>query len=136
MSPPPKISRRGMTIGGVVAISAAIVAGGIFEIPKLIKRRVRGEYADLANRLDDTDQAAIVGKHLLETLNSGPSVDAGAAADNAIHKAAADIRNQLKHKPLQAMYVADIDSGLLIEAGGWVMPATLAALCIMAADTR
>jgi hypothetical protein len=123
-----------MTIGGAVAVSAAIIAGGIFEIPKLIKRRARGQYADLANRLDDTDQAAIVGKQLLETLNSGP--DAGATADNAIRKAAADLRNQLKYKPLQEMYAADINAGLLLEAGGWVMPATLAVLCIMTADTR
>ena len=123
MSPPPKLSRRTLTFGGIAAAGAAIVAGAVYGVPRIFKRRARGEYADLANRLDDTDQASAVGRQLLDQLGSGPSADTSALVDKAIREAAIDIRNQLKTKPLRDLYAADAAKGMLVEAGGWVMPA-------------
>ena len=116
-----------MTIGGAVAIGAAIVAGGIFEIPKFIKRRARGHYADLVNLLNDPDQAAIVGKavHLEKSDGTSPSLEDTASA----------MRLELKGRTLPDMLSRDMTSGELAEAGGWVLPATLAKLCSMAAQS-
>ncbi len=127
MSPPPKISRRTMTIGGAVAVGAAIVAGGVFEIPKLIKRRARGHYADLVNRLDDPEQAAIVGKAIETGRPDGTT--------SSLEDAASALRLELKGGALPELLARDVSSGELAEAGGWVLPATLATLCSMAAQS-
>jgi len=126
MSPPPKITRRGMTIGGISAIAAAIVAGGIFEGPRLFKRRAKGQYAELVNLLNDPDQAAIVGRaiHLGET-------------DPPVEKLSqTDLKERLKGKTLSAL--AAEDSGYferMVEAEGWVIPLALAEVCILAAES-
>jgi len=127
MSPPPKITRRSVTIGGAVAIGAAIVAGGIFEIPKFIRRRARGHYADLVNRLDDPGQAALVGKAVETGRPDGTTP--------SLEDSAANIRLELKGQALPDLLARDVASGELTEAGGWVLPATLATLCSMAAQS-
>lgn len=120
MSPPPKLSRRSVTLGGIAVAAAAAVGGAIYEAPRLFKHRASGEYADLVNRLDDTEAAAAVGRSV--------------AADN-LHEIASDIRAQLKKHPLSGLLAQDAADGKLAEAGGWVLPATLALLCAMAAQT-
>ena len=62
MSPPPKISRRGFTLGAAAMAGVALIAGAVYEVPKLFKRRARGQHADLVNRLTDPEQAAIIGR--------------------------------------------------------------------------
>ena len=126
MSPPPKISRRGMTIGGIVAVAGAIVAGGIFEGPRLLKRRAKGQYADLVNLLGDPDQAAIVGRaiHLGE---SDPPVE---------KLSQTDLRERLKGKTLSALAAEDsAHFERMVEAEGWVIPLALAEVCILAAES-
>lgn len=134
MSPPPKLSRRVVAIGGFAVAGAAVVAGAAYELPRLFKRRARGEYADLVNRLDDPDQAATVGRQILRQMDLGPSVDAGAATDNMIRQMAADIRTWLKHKSLKDLVADDIAQHKLAEVDGWVLPTTLAGLCALAAQ--
>jgi hypothetical protein len=112
MSPPPKLSRRSVTLGGIAVAAAAVVGGAIYEVPRLFKHRASGEYADLVNRLDDPDAAATVGKSI-ET----------------------DLRAQLKKRTLPDILANDAAAGKLVEADGWVLPATLAAICAMAAQT-
>lgn len=126
MSPPPKITRRGMTIGGAVAIGAAIVAGGIFEGPRLFKRRAKGAYAELVNLLNDPDQAAIVGRaiHLGE---SDPVVE---------RLAQTDLKQRLTHKTLSTLVMEDSAYfERMVEAEGWVIPLALAEACILAAGS-
>ena len=126
MSPPPKITRRGMTIGGITAIGAAIIAGGIFEGPRLFKRRVKGQYAELVNLLNDPDQAAIVGRaiHLGE---SDPSVE---------RLSQTDLKQRLKGKTLSALAAEDTTYfERMVEAEGWVIPLALAEVCILAAES-
>jgi hypothetical protein len=118
MGPPPKLSRRTLTFAGVAAVGAAVIAGATYEIPRLFKRHASGEYADLVNRLDDPDAAAMVGKNV--------------EADN-LHEAAGDIRAQLKKRALSALLADDAAAGKLTEADGWVLPSTLASICAMAA---
>ena len=135
MSPPPKLSRRTLTFGAIAVAGAAVVAGAIYEVPKLFKRRARGENADLANLLADPDQAAVVGRAIRAQMDPGPSVDAGVANDNLIREFAAETRKRLKHETLQYLLQKDTAArGTLTEVGGWVMPATLALLCVMAVD--
>ena len=118
MSPPPKLSRRSLTIGGIAVAATAAVAGAVYELPRLFRNRARGEYADLANLLDDTDQAAIVGRAL-------PATD--------IHEQAAAVRTRLQGRALSDVLSEEAARGALVEAGGWVLPETLGTLCAMAA---
>jgi hypothetical protein len=124
MSPPPKLSRRGVTIGGIAVAGAAIVAGAAYELPKLFKHRAHGEYADLVNRLDDPDQAAMLGRQVPDT------------ADGTIREAAAGIRARLAHHTLPEMLAEDAAQGQVSDVGGWVLPQTLAQICAMAALAR
>ncbi|HWA90589.1 MAG TPA: hypothetical protein VG889_11165 [Rhizomicrobium sp.] len=121
MSPPPKLSRRSVTIGGIAAAGVAVVAGAAYELPKLFKHRAHGEYADLVNRLDDPDQAALLGKQVAD------------AADGALREAASDIRTRLAHTSLPDLLAEDAASGRVNEIDGWVLPESLAQLCAMAA---
>ena len=121
MSPPPKLSRRSVTIGGLAAAGAIVVAGAAYELPKLFKHRAHGEYADLVNRLDDPDQAALLGKQVLDT------------ADGTLREAAIGIRARLAHHALPDLLAQDAAQGQLSEVGGWVLPETLAQICAMAA---
>ena len=68
MSPPPKITRRSLTLGGMAAAGMAVIAGAIYEVPKLLKRRASGQYADLVNRLDNPEQAAMLGRAFREEM--------------------------------------------------------------------
>jgi hypothetical protein len=136
MSPPPKLSRRAMTVGGIAAVGVAAIAGAVYELPRLFRPRSRGAYADLANLLDDTDQAAIVGRKLMDQLGVGTAIEPGSIVDRAVRESASEIRTRLKRAPLRDLCAADAVKGTLIEVDGWVIPATLGALCIMAADGR
>lgn len=126
MSPPPKITRRGITIGGAVAVGAAIVAGGIIEGPRLFRRRAKGQYAELVNLLNDPDQAAIVGRaiHLGE---SDPPVE---------RLSQTDLKQRLKGKTLSTLVAEDSAYfERMVEAEGWVIPLALAEVCILAAES-
>jgi hypothetical protein len=116
-----------MTVGGAVAIGAAIVAGGIFELPKLIKHRARGHYADLVNRLDDPEQAAIVGRAIHTDRPDGSA--------SSLEEASSSIRIALKGRTLPQLLARDVAAGELTEADGWVLPTTLSSLCSMAAQS-
>ncbi|HVU21945.1 MAG TPA: hypothetical protein VHE09_14525 [Rhizomicrobium sp.] len=127
MSPPPKITRRGMTIGGAVAIGAAIVAGGVFEGRRLFKRRASGRYAEIVNRLDNPEAAALIGKSVEMITPDGIT-----PADEA----ARDLKARLAMKPLAALIENDLAAlESMAESGGWVLPLALAEVCVLAADS-
>ena len=121
MSPPPRISRRAFTVGATAAAGVALIAGAIYEVPKLFKRRARGEYAYLVNRLADPEQAAIVGRAV--------HLD---ASEEAV---ASELKKRLAKKSLAE--IAAEDSTKLertAEADGWVLPLSVAQLCTLAAQ--
>jgi hypothetical protein len=133
MSPPPKLSRRTMTLGGIAAAGVAVITGAVYEVPRLFKHRAHGEYADLVNLLDDPDQATVVGNAIFKQADPGPSVDAGVILENKVRELADNLRARLKRETLAKVIDADVAGGKLIEADGWVIPETLAVLCLMAA---
>ncbi len=122
MSPTPKISRRAVTLAGLGVAAAAAIGGIVLEAPRLLRRRARGQYADLVNRLNDPDQAAVVGRALQShAVPAKEDLDA--------------LRAALAKKPFTDVIAADAAEGNLLEADGWILPATLAALCILAAQS-
>ena len=121
MSPPPRISRRTFTLGATAAAGVALIAGAIYEVPRLFKRRARGEYADLVNRLADPEQAAVVGR----------AVHLDASEENV----ASELKKRLAKKSLTE--IAQEDTAKLertAEAEGWVLPLAVAQLCTLAAQ--
>jgi hypothetical protein len=127
MSPPPKITRRGMTLGGAVAIGAAIVAGGIFEGPHLFKRRARGRYAEIVNQLDNPESAALVGKSVEMITPDGMTM---------AEESARDLKARLSKQSLSALMNDDarmLES--MAEANGWVVPLAFAEICVLAAES-
>jgi hypothetical protein len=122
MSPPPKLSRRGVTIGAIAAGGAAIIAGTVYEAPKLFKRRPHGEYAELVSKLGDPEKAAIVGRVMQ---------DRGAPSKEEL----SELKTALAKTSLADVAIADAKRDQLAEANGWVLPATLATLCALAAQS-
>ncbi len=122
MSPPPKLSRRSLTIGGIAAGAAAVVAGVVYEAPKLFRRRLHGEYADLVGKLNDPDKAAIVGRVM---------PDHGSLTKEEL----SELKTALAKTSLADVATADAKNDQLTEANGWVLPATLATLCTLAAQS-
>jgi len=122
MSPPPKLSRRSLTIGGIAAGGAAIIAGAVYEAPKLFKRRPHGEYADLVSKLGDPEKAAVVGRAIQ---------DRGSLTKEEL----SELKTALAAKPLADVAAADAKDDRLTEADGWVLPVTLATLCALAAQS-
>jgi len=120
MSPPPKLSRRTLTLGAMAAAVAAF-AGGLYELPKLLRRHAHGEHAALINLLADPDAAAMVGR--------------AAKSDIAEESAAADLKTRLKGRALADLARednADLDG--LVEVEGWMVPLAIAELCVLAAQ--
>jgi len=130
MSPPPKLSRRTLTFGAIAAAGAAAVAGAMYEVPRLFKRRARGEYAELVNRLGDPEQAAIVGRAIRRSTFLGDTVP------TFEEMAAADLKKKLSKKSLPEL-IADDSTQMthMGEADGWVIPLTVVELCVLAAQT-
>jgi len=128
MSPPPKLSRRTMTLGGIAAAGVAVVAGAVYEVPKIFKRRARGHYADLVNRLDDPEQAAIVGKAVEK--------DAGDGGRAFEEESASELSKRFAGRSLSQLMTDDsADIRRMVEADGWVIPLALAELCVLAAKS-
>jgi len=120
MSPPPKLSRRTVTFGSMAA-GIAILGGALYELPKFLKRRAHGAYAPLVNALPDAEAAAALGR--------------AAAGDISAEAAASDIRTRLKGKTLADLAAADsADPNGVVEIGGWVLPLSLAEMCVLAAQ--
>jgi hypothetical protein len=122
MSPPPKISRRAVTTGALAGAAAAVIAGAVYEVPRLLRHRARGEYAELVNHLDDPDRAAIVGK---------------AMPEHAVltKEELSELKTALARTSVSDLAIADARDDRLKEADGWVLPATVATLCALAAQS-
>jgi hypothetical protein len=130
MSPPPKLSRRTLTIGGIAGAAAVVVAGAVYEAPKLFKRRLHGEYADLVGKLNDPEKAALLGKRI--QANAFPS-DVGPSLEEL---AAKDLKKRMARNTLAELMAKDAsDMAHVIEADGWVIPLVLGELCILAAQS-
>ncbi len=117
------ISRRAALIGSALAGVAALVGLG-FEGSKLLRHHAAGEYADLVNRLDEPERAAVIGAAILAESPPSPT---------KLKEQAAALRGQLLKRALASVIAADVADGRLAEARGWVLPQSLALLCVLAA---
>jgi hypothetical protein len=100
-----------------------VAAGAIVEGPRLLRKRPRGAYSGLVGRLDDPEQAAIVGRAMRA---SGAS--AKAAAD--------DLAKRLAGRSLPDVLSDDVrNMDGVAEIEGWIVPKTLAQLCLLAAQS-
>lgn len=113
--------RRGLIAG--VAAAGAAVAAGLYRFTDLfVKHYPPTPYDDVLEVLSDREQAA----------RFGASV-AGTADANAL---AGKLRPMLGSGDLTAAAKADIEADRLTEAGGWVVPESVALLSALAAKSK
>jgi hypothetical protein len=118
------LSRRPV-LAGLAAVAVAAVAGIGVDLLQPKHKGATGPDADLVNTLDDPESAATIGTAILAR-----------APDKrvAIHEARAFAHDRLQHDKLIDVLTVDANAGFVTEANGWVLPITLGALCILAAQ--
>jgi hypothetical protein len=109
--------KRRTLIGGVAAAGAAVAAGLYRFTDLLVKHYPPTPYDDVLDKVVDREQAAILGAHV-----EMPG-DARALAARA--------RAAVPGK-VTAAAEADIAAGRLVEAGGWLVPQSVALLAALA----
>ena len=111
-----------MVVGGGIAAAFGAAALGL-TLPRWLRHRYAPTpYDDLLGELVDRDAAARVGRAVRENLSS---------FNNA--KTARELRQRFEQRNLAEVMDADIAEGRIAEAGGWVIPQSLAELCALAA---
>ncbi len=113
------LTRRNVLIGGGVVAAGGLAVGGRY---LLRKRHAPSPYDDLLALLDDRDADAQIGETVLAELDD---FDPKLVAD--------DVRTRVEGRPLAQVVTEDAVEGRVVEAGGWIMPETLALLCALAA---
>ncbi|HEY1614129.1 MAG TPA: hypothetical protein VGF97_10605 [Rhizomicrobium sp.] len=115
----PAVARRSILLW--VLGAGAGIAVAAFEASRLFgSHHSASAYDDLLALLPDRDSAAIVGK---AAAHLTPSSDGDAAA----------LRRDLKQHGLTQLAVADAVADRLAEVHGWLLPDSLASLCVLAA---
>lgn len=120
-----EIARRPLlaALAGVAGLAA--IGGGSYEAARLVARgREDGAYGDLVSKLPDADDAATVGRAVIGDL---PKFNPSATARM--------LRKELAKRKLADVTAGDLADGKLAEAGGWVLPESLALLCALAAKS-
>lgn len=112
------LTRRNILIG---AGGAVVVAGGVFEASRLLSDRPT-PFDDLLNRLDDREESIEIGSSVLAETEE---FDAKTVA--------ATLRARHGQSTLAQEAIEDSAADRLLEAGGWVLPETVALLCALAA---
>lgn len=114
------ITRRDALIAGGGA--TAVVAAGIAVRFLLRRRYAPSPYDDLLSLVENRDAAAQLGETVL--------------ADQAAfepEQTALQLRKHIAGRPLAIVTADDVAQGHVAEAGGWVLPETLALICALAA---
>jgi hypothetical protein len=117
-----RVSRRTMVLGGGVAAALFAAAFGV-TLPQLFGRRYAPTpYDDLLATLGDREQAVQLGA---VARVAEPTFSAKAAAR--------ELRQRLERRTLAEVIDADVKERRVAEIGGWVVPESLAQLCLLAA---
>ncbi len=125
-------SRRAVTIGGGIAAALGIAALGV-TVPRLLGHRYRqSAYDDLFAQLPDRDAAVRVGRATLDQA-SRIAAPAGTRLQDSKSLARA-LRQRLERRTLREVTDSDLAQNSLTEVQGWVMPATVVLLSVLAAD--
>jgi hypothetical protein len=110
-----------MVAGGGVAAALGAAALGL-TLPRWLRRHYApSPYDDLLQQLVDRDAAARVGQSVRDEV---PAFND--------KKAARELRQRFEQRNLAEVTDSDIAEGRIAEAGGWVMPESLAELCALA----
>lgn len=115
------VARRPLVLSALALIGVGIAGGVAVEGPRLLKTRIHSPYDDIIGQLADEDQAAKVGRAVIAKLGT---FDAAKAA-NAL---------RVRKGTLAEMARADLAAGHTLEAGGWVLPESLALACAILSD--
>jgi hypothetical protein len=115
------VTRRPLVLSALALIGVGIAGGIAVEAPRLLKKRIHSPYDDITDQISDQGQAIKVGDAVLAKLGA---FDAAKSANalRARRGSLADLAN------------ADIEAGKTLEAGGWVLPQSLALACAILAD--
>lgn len=117
------IGRRPFLAGFLAAFGVGIVGGGIYEFPKLFKKRYPPTpFDDLLVLLPDREAAIRLGK-----------VSASALAPRNTEAMAAQLRSELGSRSLCEVLEGDLQANRLVELKGWLLPESLVSLCVLAA---
>jgi len=111
---------RRWLIGAVAAVAAAGVA--LRELPHFLRHHYRRtSYDDLLVKLSDRDSSVAFGRAATKDAPGSP----GAIA--------ALLRQRLSGHNLRAVFADELSQGRVFVAGGWVVPESLALICVLAA---
>jgi hypothetical protein len=115
------VTRRPLVLSALALIGVGIAGGITVEAPRLLKKRIHSPYDDITDQIADQEQAIKVGDAVIAKLGT---FDAAKSA-NVL---------RARKGSLVDMARADIDAGKTQEAGGWVLPQSLALACAILAD--
>ena len=126
------LSRRAVTIGGGIAAALGITALGI-TVPRLLSRHYPASpYDDLLALLVDRDAAVRVGRARLDQIARNAPHGAVSLEDaKALGRA---LRQRFEQRTLREVTDSDLAQNSLAEVQGWVLPDSLALLCVLAAE--
>ncbi len=118
-----EVRRRPLLSGLIGALGLGVLGGGAYEAVRTIRHEQEpGAYGDLVSRLPDPDGARLVGRAVIADL---PRFNAGEKAHA--------LRKLLAAHNLADVTADDLAAGRIAEAGGWVLPESLALICALAA---
>ncbi|HEX4534224.1 MAG TPA: hypothetical protein VH000_08325 [Rhizomicrobium sp.] len=115
------VARRPLLCALGAAIGLVAVGGVAFEAVHRPAAHVGGPYGDLLSALPDLPAASVLGKAMLAAAPGIPLPNASA------------LRKELTGASLTAILASDLLGAKLADAAGWVVPETLAELCVLAA---
>jgi len=119
------LSRRTLIGAGALLAGTASIALAIYELPFGLGHRYRrSAYDDLLALLSDRDTGARVGRAVLAELNP---FDEQAAVS--------ELRRTVRGTSFADAAEKDAENGRLVEAAGWVLPASFALVCALAAES-
>jgi hypothetical protein len=115
------VTRRPLVLSALALIGVGIAGGIAVEAPRLLRKRIHSPYDDITDQISDQEQAVKVGDAVIAKLGT---FDAAKSANEL----------RVRKGSLADMAKADIADGKTLEAGGWVLPESLALACAILAD--
>ena len=115
------VTRRPLVLSALALVGVGIAGGIAVEVPRLLRKRIHSPYDDITDQISDQEQAVKVGDAVIAKLGT---FDAAKSANTL----------RARSGTLVDMAKADIEAGKTLEAGGWVLPQSLALACAILAD--
>jgi hypothetical protein len=107
-----------LAIAGMGGLTGAVLSGRAL----LRKRYAPTPYDDLLALTKDRDAAAQIGETVLAHIEPFEPEDTAAA-----------LRSHMRGRALAEVAVEDAKAAEVVEAGGWVLPKSVAVICALAA---